>query len=173
MDTLRSDAGKSENGDLQQRTFFPPQVTDNGQRKSCCTVAFCKLYGISSKTKCLYWKIVVDGAEVEQLEQHELNLAKNEGQLGNIYLALLGDTDICERPVVIQRGSHELISEYDAQEYPKHRKRGPSENKRKFVAETTNAHLFHADHHISCAQTHGQRLPKSNVGSKTYGPSSV
>ena len=44
-------------------------------------------------------------------------------QLGNIYLALLGDTDICERPVVIQRGSHELISESVTPEYPKHRKK--------------------------------------------------
>lgn len=80
MDTLRSDAEKSSNGELQQRTFFPPLVTGDGQRKSCCTVAFCKLYGISSKTKCAYWKVVVDGAEVEQLEQQELNLAKNEGR---------------------------------------------------------------------------------------------
>ena len=44
-------------------------------------------------------------------------------QLGNIYLALLGDTDICNRPVAIQRGSHELISESVTPEYPKHRKK--------------------------------------------------
>ena len=32
-------------------------------------------------------------------------------QLGNIYLMLLGDTNVCERPIVDQCGSHELNSE--------------------------------------------------------------
>jgi hypothetical protein len=43
-------------------------------------VAFCKVYGISTKSKAKYWKVVVDGAEVDRLEQSELNLAKNEGR---------------------------------------------------------------------------------------------
>ena len=80
VDLMRSDAEKLGDGSLRARTYLPPGVTSDDQRLRCCTTAFCKLYGLSSKTKCAYWKVVVDGAEVEQLEQHELYLAKNEGR---------------------------------------------------------------------------------------------
>ena len=65
---------------LVSRTFFPAAVTTQDEPVSCCTVAFCKLYGISTKTKSKYWQIVLRGAEIDQLEQSELRLAKNEGR---------------------------------------------------------------------------------------------
>jgi hypothetical protein len=47
---------------------------------------------------------------------------------------------------------------------------GLSENKRMLVAELTKAQLSHSGNHNPCAQNHGQSMPKSNVGSRTYGP---
>jgi hypothetical protein len=79
VDTLRNHAVPI-GSTLRPVTCFPCEVTPKIEVMPCCTVAFCKLYGISTKTKAAYWQIVLNGAEVDKLEQSELNLAKNEGR---------------------------------------------------------------------------------------------
>lgn len=80
IDVLKSDALKLDDTNFRCRTFLPSGVTTTDALIPCCTIAFCKLYGISSKTKSAYWNKVIAGAEIEQLEQSELKLGRGEGR---------------------------------------------------------------------------------------------
>jgi hypothetical protein len=80
VNTFKNDSDKKRDGSLQLRTYFPAGVTSEGSAIICCGTAFCKLYGMSSKTKSAYWKIASIGTELELEEASELKLAKNEGR---------------------------------------------------------------------------------------------
>jgi hypothetical protein len=80
VETMRGDSRRRPDGSLDLVSNLPPEVTQAGAGKACCSVAFCKLYGISSKTKSAYWKIVTDGTFLEQEEALELLTARNEGR---------------------------------------------------------------------------------------------
>ena len=80
VEVLKRDANRLQDGTLELVSHFPPEVSHHGVAHECCSVAFCKLYGISSKTKYAYWKIVTDGTLLEEEEAEELKMAKNEGR---------------------------------------------------------------------------------------------
>ena len=80
IETLKCDALRVTDGSIELRTCFPADVTSDGQTATCCGTAFCKLYGMSSKTKSAYWKIAVLGGEVERAEVEELQSGRNEGR---------------------------------------------------------------------------------------------
>ena len=71
---------RNVDGSLRLVTHFPPQVTSDKVAQTCCSTAFCKLYGMSTKTKSAYWKIVLDGCELEKQEEDDLRTSKNEGR---------------------------------------------------------------------------------------------
>jgi hypothetical protein len=80
IETFKTDSKRLNDGSLRLQTNFPPKVTSDGLGISCCSTAFCKLYGLSSKTKSAYWKLVCEGSLLEENEAKELRTCVNEGR---------------------------------------------------------------------------------------------
>ena len=80
VETFKLDARRNTDDSLECVTKFPAEVTRDSKATECCSAAFCKLYGMSSKTKSNYWKIVTTGSQLEQEEASELKCGKNEGR---------------------------------------------------------------------------------------------
>ncbi len=52
--------------------MFPAAVTVSKNTVHCCAESFCKLYGISSKTRVKLKNYVIDGIAVEEKEVSEM-----------------------------------------------------------------------------------------------------
>ena len=86
MHTLREDCVRVSDGNLNVCCMFPASVTVSRNAVQCCAESFCKLYGISSKTRVKLKNFVVEGIAVEENEVSEMKTAKGEARRHNCLL---------------------------------------------------------------------------------------
>jgi hypothetical protein len=77
---LREDAVRTDAGHINIRTTLPAECLREEKTQDCCTTAFCKFYGVSSKSKAKYCEIVKRGEEVVMHEESEMLSSRGEAR---------------------------------------------------------------------------------------------